>query len=208
MRQAIRENLAQSTTCFSTDTSRGHRVPDTPPVPLLGFVAFSGTGKTSLLTRLIPELNARGVRCAAVKHSHHNFDIDVPGKDSHRLREAGARQVLLASPHRVFMVEEGNGLTEPRLHELVARLDLSSVDLVLVEGFRQERLPKIEVHRPDRGKPLLCLEDDDIIALASDADPGPRPDIPLLPLNEPAAIADFIVGWIQAGAAAARRLDP
>ncbi len=179
----------------------------TSPVPLLGFVAFSGTGKTTLLTRLIPALAARGMRCAALKHSHHDFDIDIPGKDSHRLRAAGARQVLLASPHRVFSVEEGDGRTEPRLHELVGRLDLSAIDLVLVEGFRQECLPKIEVHRPERGSALLCLEDDDIIALASDADPGQRLDIPLLPLNEPDAIADFIVGWMRTAAAAAGGAD-
>ena len=183
-------------------------MPDTSPVSLLGFVAFSGTGKTTLLTRLIPALNVRGVRCAAIKHSHHDFDIDIPGKDSHRLREAGARQVLLASPHRVSLVEEGDGRTEPRLHGLVARLDLSAIDLVLVEGFRQERLPKIEVHRPERGTALLCLEDDDIVALASDVDPGQRLDIPLLPLNEPDAIAEFIVGWMQTAATAASGPDP
>ena len=183
-------------------------MPYTPPVPLLGFVAPSGTGKTTLLTRLIPALNARGVRCAAIKHSHHDFDIDIPGKDSHRLRAAGARQVLLASPHRVLSVEEGDGRTEPCLHDLVGRLDLSAVDLVLVEGFRQERLPKIEVHRPERGTALLCQEDDDIVALACDADPGQRLAIPLLPMNEPDAVADFIVGWMRTAAAVAGGADP
>ena len=104
------------------------------PVPLLGFAAYSGTGKTTLLTRLIPLLKARGLRCAAIKHSHHDFDIDVPGKDSHRMREAGAEQVVLASPHRTFWVGEGDGHTEPGLAELVDRLDLARLDLVLVEG--------------------------------------------------------------------------
>lgn len=165
-------------------------------VPVLGFVAFSDTGKTTLLTRLIPQLDARGVRCAATKHSHHDVEIDRPGKDSHRLREAGARQVLLASPYRTFWVEEGDGVTEPGLYDLVARLDLEAVDLVLVEGFRHERLPKIEIHRPDRGTPLLCVDDEQIIALATDAEPAHAVDVPLLPLNDPAAAADFVLGWV------------
>ena len=88
---------------------------------MLGFVAASGTGKTTLLTRLIPALRARDIRCAAIKHSHHDFDIDVPSKDSYRLREAGAQQVLLASPYRILSVEQGDGQTEPRLVDLLAR---------------------------------------------------------------------------------------
>jgi molybdopterin-guanine dinucleotide biosynthesis protein B len=169
---------------------------------MLGFVAASGTGKTTLLTRLIPALRARDIRCAAIKHSHHDFDIDVPGKDSYRLREAGAQQVLLASPYRIFSVEQGDGQTEPRLVDLLARLDLSVIDLVLVEGFREERLPKIEVHRPARGMPLLCLQDADIIAVASDADPTRPLPVPTLPLNAPADVAGFIVGWLRGDGAA------
>jgi molybdopterin-guanine dinucleotide biosynthesis protein B len=174
---------------------------------MLGFVANSGTGKTTLLIRLIPLLAARGVRCAAIKHSHHDFDIDVPGKDSYRLRQAGARQVMLASPHRTFWIEEGDGHSEPRLGDLVARLDPTAIDLVLVEGFRDERLAKIEVHRPQPGTSLLCLEDPDVIAVASDVELDDPVSLPVLPLNVPAAVADFIVAWLRTSAdrSAARR---
>ena len=144
-------------------------------VPVLGFVAPSGTGKTRLLTRLIPELRHRAVRCAVIKHSHHDFEIDVPGKDSHRLRMAGARQVLLASPYRTFWVEEGSGSAEPRL-------------------------PKIEIHRTALDTPLLCRKDPDVIALATDAESSSLAgvQIPCLPLNSPAEIAEFVLTWLRA----------
>ncbi len=166
------------------------------PLPVLGFVAFSGTGKTTLLSQLIPALRARGVRCAVIKHSHHDFEIDKPGKDSHRLRQAGADQVILASPHRVFWVREGDGQREPRLADLVARLDRSAIDLVLVEGFRSEPIAKIEVHRPSLGTPLLCATDGGIIALACDVPPNPAVELPLLPLNDAPAVAEFVSAWL------------
>lgn len=166
-------------------------------VAVLGIVAYSGTGKTTLLQRLLPALAELGIRCAVVKHSHHDFEIDHPGKDSHRLREAGARQVLLASPFRMFWVEEGDGRTEPRLWDLVARLDLGRLDLVLAEGFRHERLTKIEVHRPALKTPPLSPGDPDIIAVATDAEPERPLAVPLLPLNDPTAVAEFIVDWLR-----------
>lgn len=166
------------------------------PIPILGFVAFSGTGKTTLLTQLIPALLARGVRCAVIKHSHHDFEIDRPGKDSQRLREAGADQVILASPHRTFWVRESDGVTEPRLADLVARLDTAHLDMVFVEGFRREDIAKIEVHRPSLNTPLLCLEDDRIIALACDAEPATAVPVPLLPLNDVARVATFVSDWL------------
>ena len=171
-------------------------MPENFPIPVLGFIAASGTGKTTLLARLIPELRRRGLRCAVVKHSHHNFEIDRPGKDSQLLREAGAGQVLLASPHRTFWVREGDGVNEPRLTDLVRHLDLDRVDLVLVEGFRYENLPKIEIHRPSLGMPLLCTEDPDLIALASDDQPTGTGSVSVLPLNEPGVVADFVVDWL------------
>jgi len=164
---------------------------------MLGFVAASGTGKTTLLSELIPRLGERGIRCAVIKHSHHDFEIDRPGKDSHRLREAGAGQVLLASPFRTFWVQEGDGVSEPELAGLLGRLDLEVLDLVLVEGFRHERLRKIEIHRQALGAPLLCLNDPDIIAVAADAEPSKAPARPLLPLNDPDVIADFVIDWFQ-----------
>jgi len=166
-------------------------------LPVLGFVAFSGTGKTTLLSQLIPALRERGLRCAVIKHSHHDFEIDKPGKDSHRLREAGADQVILASPHRTFWVREGDGATEPKLADLVARLDPVGLDLVLVEGFRGEAIAKIELHRPSLGTPLLCLDDDQIIALACDEAPATTLPVPQLPLNDVAAVAEFVQHWLQ-----------
>lgn len=168
------------------------------PFPVIGFVAASGTGKTTLLSRLIPVLSERGLRCAVIKHSHHDFEIDRPGKDSHRLREAGAGQVLLASPHRTFWVEEGDGATEHRLADLLGQLNAEATDLVLVEGFRHESLPKIEIHRPVLGAPLLCLDDPDIIALATDSEPDQASELPRLPLNEPDVIAEFVVNRVRA----------
>lgn len=167
-------------------------------VPVLGFVAASGTGKTTLLSRIIPLLRARGLRCAVIKHSHHDIEIDRPGKDSHRLRESGAGQVILASPHRTFWVQEGDGVSEPRLADLLDRLDSATLDLVLVEGFRFEHLPKIEVHRPALAAPLLCANDPDVIALASDAVVRSAPaHVSVLALNQPGQVADFIVSWLQ-----------
>jgi molybdopterin-guanine dinucleotide biosynthesis protein B len=173
--------------------------PSNPP-PVLGLAARSGTGKTTLLTGLIPALARRGLRCAVIKHSHHDFEIDVPGKDSHRLRAAGAAQVLLASPHRTFWVEEGDGHTEPGLPALLARLNTGALDLVLVEGFRDAAVAKIEVHRPARGLPLLCTGDPHVIAVACDAPPGEPVDVPLLPLNDPDAVAAFVQRWFQGAA--------
>jgi len=164
-------------------------------LPILGFAAPSGTGKTTLLTRVLPELTRAGLRVAVIKHSHHDFEIDHPGKDSHAVRAAGAEQVLIASPYRIALIAERDGRTEPRLADLVSRLERGALDLVLVEGFRHEAFPKIEIHRPATGKPLLCLDDPHIIAVASDAEFGLDAPVPVLPLNDPAAVARFILDW-------------
>jgi molybdopterin-guanine dinucleotide biosynthesis protein B len=164
--------------------------------PVLGFAAFSGTGKTTLLIRLIPLLEQRGVRVALVKHAHHDFDIDKPGKDSYELRKAGARQVLVASDRRSALITDYPERREPRLEELVAQLAPDAVDLVLVEGFRHLAFPKIELHRPSLKHPLLCREDSSIIAVATDfpvdTDPYPRLD-----LNRVAMIGDFVLAWMD-----------
>lgn len=165
-------------------------------VPVVGFAAYSGTGKTTLLTHLIPILRGRGIRLAGIKHSHHKFDIDQPGKDSYRLRKAGIDQMLVASRCRwALMVENASGATEPRLDELIGHIDQSQVDLILIEGFKHEDFPKIELHRPALAHPLLCPEDPQIIALASDAPvaaPGCN-DLVRLNLNDPPAIAEFLI---------------
>jgi molybdopterin-guanine dinucleotide biosynthesis protein MobB len=164
-------------------------------LPVLGFAAFSGTGKTTLLVQLIPLLALQGVRVAMIKHAHHDFDIDTPGKDSHQLRKAGARQVLIASDRRSALMTEYPVLQEPQLEALVAALDPDATDLVLVEGFRHIPFCKIELHRPALGHPLLCHQDKNIIALATDA---PLDGITLtqLDLNNADAVTAFIINWM------------
>lgn len=160
--------------------------------PLLGFAAFSGVGKTTLLSLLIPLLRARGIRVGLIKHAHHEFDIDTPGKDSYVLRKAGAEQVLIASSQRWALMVETPGQKEADLFELLDHLDAQQLDLILVEGFRHCAFSKIELHRPQLQHPLLCQHDPQVIALATDMQPTQPVSIPLLDLNNPAMIADFI----------------
>lgn len=170
-------------------------------VPLLGFCAYgSGVGKTTLLTRLIPLLNARGLRISVIKHAHHSFDIDHPGKDSYRLRESGAVQMLLGSRHRWALMTELSRIREQQpeesgLAELLPQIDATLVDLILVEGFKGEPIPKIEVHRPDMNKPLISTHDHHVIAIASDA--AVATNLPVLDLNKPEEIATFILNWME-----------
>ena len=161
----------------------------------LGFAAYSGTGKTSLLTQLIPLLINQGVRIAVIKHSHHDFEIDQPGKDSYELHHAGSSQTLLTSKFRSVLIAENKPKIEPVLSQEIQKLDLSTIDLVLVEGFRNEKsLTRIELHRPSLGKPYLYPGDDNIIALASDQKVDI--EIPLLDINNPDEIVDFILNVI------------
>lgn len=164
-------------------------------VPVLGFAAYSGTGKTSLLVKLLPLMKLQGLRLAMIKHTHHDFDIDKPGKDSFRLREAGADQVLLASDQRCAVLTEYEERAEPDLDELVERLDLKNIDLVLVEGFRHLPFAKIELHRPSMGKELIFPGDNSVVAVASDENLETG-DLPLLNLNAPDEVADFINCWL------------
>lgn len=177
------------------------KYPTTHICPILGFAAFSGTGKTTLLTQLIPLLRAEGIRVGLIKHAHHDFDIDKPGKDSYELRKAGAAQVLVASSQRWALMVETPNQPEAQLGELITRLDQTALDLILVEGFRHVPFTKIELHRPALGHPLLCKEDNAIIAVASDAPLDLPNNLPLLDLNNPAAIARFIqTGILDQGA--------
>lgn len=161
--------------------------------PLLGFAAYSGTGKTTLLVQLIPLLRQQGLRLALIKHAHHAFDIDQPGKDSYRLREAGAGQVLIASSQRSALITENIHPQEPRLEDLLGRLDISQTDLILVEGFRHVAFPKIELHRQALNKPWLHTEDDSIIAIACDQPADTDSKLPQLDLNRPGEIVSFIM---------------
>ena len=133
---------------------------------VIGLAGWSGAGKTTLLTRLIPHFNAQGLRVSVIKHAHHQFDVDVPGKDSWRHREAGAAEVLVASSNRWALMHELRGAEEPRLPELLSKL--SAVDLVVVEGFKREPHRKIEVYRAANEKPLLFPDDPGIVGIATD----------------------------------------
>jgi molybdopterin-guanine dinucleotide biosynthesis protein B len=166
-------------------------------IPVLGFVAASGTGKTTLLTQLIPILKQSGLRIGLIKHSHHDFEIDRPGKDSFRLREAGASPVMLVSRYRRAIITEFTSEAEPRLDDQLKQFDQSELDLILVEGFRAEQFSKIELHRPSLEKPLLYPNDPDIIAIATDAVLETPDYLVQLELNRPETIAAFIQNHIM-----------
>src|SRR5579863_4163647 len=159
---------------------------------IFGLAGWSGSGKTTLMTALIPQLVARGLSVSTVKHAHHGFDTDQPGKDSWRHREAGAREVMISSEHRWALMHELRGAPEPSLDELIRHM--SPVDLLLVEGFKHHPHPKIEIHRPSLGKPFIHPGDPYFVAVAADAD-LPGLELPCLPLGEPAAITDFILDY-------------
>jgi len=166
---------------------------------VLGLAGWSDSGKTTLLVRLIPALTGRGLSVSTIKHAHHKFDVDRPGKDSYRHREAGAHEVLVSSANRWALMHEHRGAAEPGLDELLTRL--SPVDLVLVEGFKGEHHAKIEVHRRETSKPLLAPQDDNVIALAADWQPD-NVTVPVFALDDIEAISDFIVHYQRHGVAA------
>lgn len=156
---------------------------------IYGVTGWKNAGKTTLVERLVAEISGRGFRVSTLKHAHHAFDIDQPGKDSFRHREAGAEEVLVASGARFALMRELRGAAEPALADLLARL--APVDLVLVEGWKRDRHPKIEVWRATSGDALIAADDETIRAVASnDAPPTTRP---VLPLDDVAVIADFIL---------------
>ena len=157
---------------------------------MIGCVGWSGAGKTTLLARLIPTLIARGLSVSTLKHAHHDFDIDRPGKDSHTHRLAGATEVLVSSSQRWALMHEVRDAGQPSLRDLLRRL--SPVDLVLVEGFKLEDYPKIEVFRPSVGKSLIQPDDPFVVGVASDV--ALSLTVPVLPLDRPDMIADFVCG--------------
>jgi len=165
----------------------------TSPIPILGFSAYSGTGKTTLLRQIIPALKQRGLRVSVIKHAHHDFDLDFPGKDSYELRKAGADQTVICTMTRMAMITEfAKPTDEPELEQLVASLDSSRADIVLVEGYKDIRFPKIELHRAALRKPYLYQNDDSVIAIACDTQPPEGITIPVLDINDIGAIARFI----------------
>lgn len=170
-------------------------------VPLLGFCAYSGTGKTTLLEKLLPLLRQKNLAVGIIKHTHHGFDIDQPGKDSYRLRAAGGNPLLLASNQRWVLMQETPAQAEADFATLLKTLhqQAQALDLILVEGFKQETFAKIEIHRPALQQPLLCQSDDTVIAVASDAALPVTLDIPVLDLNNPLQIADFVMRFVKIG---------
>lgn len=165
--------------------------------PVVGFAAYSGAGKTTLLKQLLPLLVESGVRIGMIKHAHHKFEIDIPGKDSYELRKAGASQVLVASARREALMTEKTAESEPDLDTLIGQLNQDAIDLILVEGFKQVAFPKIELFRPVMGKPALYPEDADIIAVATYAELPVATHLPVLDINDPAAISAFILQRIS-----------
>src|SRR5215471_14745194 len=159
-----------------------------PRMNVIGLAGWSGAGKTTLLTRVIPLFAGQGLRVSVIKHAHHDFDVDVPGKDSWRHREAGAEEVLVSSGRRWALMHELRGAREPRLPELLAKL--SPVDLVIVEGFKREPHRKIEVHRAANGKPLLFPDDPGIVGIVTDAKVETR--LPVVHLDDIDAVAALI----------------
>lgn len=171
-----------------------HQNPQRPNLPLLGFAAYSGTGKTTLLEALLPKLTAAGLRIGLLKHAHHDFDVDKPGKDSYRLRKAGASQMLIASRNRHALMTETPD-AEAKFDYLLTRFDAEKLDVILVEGCKNIAFPKIELHRAEVGKPWLYPHDENIMAIA--ADEMVETDLPQMHINDLDAIADFVLDYVN-----------
>lgn len=179
-------------------------------IPIIGFAAYSGTGKTTLLTQLIPILKQQNIKVGLIKHSHHSFEIDKPEKDSYKLRKSGASTVLLVSNHKRAIITEFEKISTPTLSEQVEYLKHEKLDLILVEGFKREPIPKIELYRPALNHPLLFPYDSNIFAVASDTQIKLTPEntgldkdrleaikMPyILDLNNPKQIANIIIDQV------------
>ena len=171
---------------------------------IIGLAGWSGSGKTTLVTKVLPRLIERGLRVSTVKHAHHGFDLDQPGKDSFMHREAGATEVVISSARRFAILHELRDDPEWDLPDLLGKL--APVDLVLVEGFKRDAFPKLEIHRAANGKPLLHPDDPHIIAVAADT-PLPGAKVPVIDLNDIEAVVDMLLKRAVplSGAAAAMR---
>jgi molybdopterin-guanine dinucleotide biosynthesis protein B len=163
---------------------------------ILGLAGWSGAGKTTLIVKLIPELVGRGISVSTIKHAHHAFDVDKPGKDSYRHREAGATEVLVASAHRWALMHELRNEEEPGATDLIRHM--TPVDLLLIEGFKREPHDKLEIFRRGLGKPLLSAADPSFVAVLSDG-PVPESTLPVIDLNDTGAIVDFITARYRLG---------
>lgn len=167
-------------------------------IPLIGFSAFSGTGKTTLLKQVIPLLKQKELRVAVIKHAHHHFDLDQPGKDSFELRKAGADKTIICTTTRMAVITEfPTPDAEPPLQDIIDSIDTESFDLILVEGYKHLPFPKIELHRKSVGKPYLYQQDPNIIAIACDAELPHPTDITVLDINDVEGIAELIIQRIN-----------
>ncbi|MEQ9877966.1 molybdopterin-guanine dinucleotide biosynthesis protein MobB [Pectobacterium aroidearum] len=164
-------------------------------LPLLAVAAYSGTGKTTLLKHVIPLLINHGVRIGLIKHTHHQMDIDTPGKDSYELRKAGAAQTIVASNQRWALMTETPEQEEPNIYELVGKMDASTLDLVLVEGFKHEKIAKIALFRQSLDRELSDFIDEYVIAIAADTEIDTI--LPVLDINQPEQVANFIHQWLR-----------
>jgi len=160
---------------------------------IFGFAGWSGSGKTTLVKAVIPALIARGLKISTIKHTHHNFDIDRPGKDSFEHRTAGAHEVVITGAQRWALLHENRGEPEPNIDQMLSHM--SPVDLVLIEGFKSYPHAKMEVHRPDIGKPLLCVDEPSIVAVASTTTLDV--DIPQIDLDDVEAVANFVIEFCE-----------
>lgn len=161
--------------------------------PIIGFSAYSGSGKTTLLEKLIPIFTKRKLKIAVIKHAHHSFDIDHPEKDSYKIRKAGAQQILISSQKRWAMIHEHETEdSELSLQQALEQISADNIDFVIVEGFKSAPIPKIEIHRPALGKPLISAKDNFVIAIATDDPNDIDTPLPLLDLNDAAQIARYI----------------
>lgn len=160
---------------------------------IFGFAGYSGSGKTTLIEQIVPQFAMQGLKVSLIKHAHHGFDIDRPGKDSYRHREAGCTEVLVTSNQRWVLMHELSGEPEPGLQQQLKRI--APCDLVLVEGFKKEPIQKLEIHRAAMGKPLLQPDDPYIVAIASDT--PIKAGVPVLDLNDPEQIAGFILRHLE-----------
>lgn len=156
---------------------------------IFGFAGWSGSGKTTLVTRVIPELTERGLKISTIKHTHHNFDIDKPGKDSFRHRTSGAHEVVITGAQRWALLHENRGEPEPNIEQMLEHM--SPVDLVLIEGFKTYPHPKMEVYRAEVGKPMLCGDDPSIVAIATTDDLDVN--VPRIDLEDIEGVTDFVI---------------
>ncbi len=164
---------------------------------IIGFAAYSGTGKTTLIKKVVKTLKELNYRVSVIKHAHHNFDIDQPGKDSFEIRASGAENMLISSSKRWALMHENIGDSELKLIDLLKILKNLDSDIILIEGFKSENFPKIELYRKEIGKELLCTSDKNIVALATDSDIKINNDIKILDINNTRQIVDYIIEYLH-----------